>query len=265
MFQTAEQDEDTVPPPPHQVTDVYMSFIGVRFESGAARKLLPPELTPVDGNTGTICVYSAGARWGLAPFSACFAAVEVQGHDAADGSPGYYIATGYYSGRGYSMMSRDYNANALRSGSRHFRDGEVAVGRGGADGVELVTIRSRPARQAAPWSAGVRHYMGKRPLGGTNLFPIAFTGSMSEAEPISVVVADTASDRMQLARPIELLYAVERADFSLTFGRPRSIAEPTELDGELAKASLLSVFTGIGRSAALVGADSEIIVTNPEA
>ena len=106
---------------------------------------------------------------------------------------------------------------------------------------------------------------GKRSVGGTNLFPIAFTGSMSEAESISVVVADTASDRMQLARPIELLYAVECADFSLTFGRPRPIAEPTELDGELAKASLLSVFTGIGRAAALVGADSEIIVTNPEA
>ena len=52
-------DHDDIPPPPYQVSDVYMNFVGARFDPGAVRKLLPHGLEPVDEHTGTMCVYSA--------------------------------------------------------------------------------------------------------------------------------------------------------------------------------------------------------------
>lgn len=262
---TAPEASDVLPPPPYQVTDVYMSFIGVRYDETAVRQLLPPELEPVETHTGTICVYSVGAGWGLAPFDACFASVEVKGFDAPDGSPGFYLATGYYSDRGYKMMSGSYNQHALKGRSRHFYDGDVAVGLGGPDGADVLTIKSRPAAEKLR-AVGVRHYLGKRPGGDTNMFPIAFAGPMSAAEPISVEISDAAGERLKLARPVELLYAAECTDFSLTFGPPRPTTDPpAELADELTRASLLSVFTGIGRAAVLVGAEGEVVVMNPNA
>ena len=265
-FQEEAQATDPMPLPPYLVHDVYMSFVGVRFDNDAVKRLLPPELTPFDSNTGTICVYSVGSGWGIAPFTACFAAIEVQGYDAPDGSPGYYIATGYYSGRGFTMMSGSYNQNALKGGSRHFQDGDFAVGVGGPEGIDALTMRTRPAKQRPPSGSGVHHYLGRRPNGGTNLFAIAFTGVIAEADPISVEIAESASERMKLARPVELLYALECTDFSVSFGPPRSITESAaELAGEAAKASLLSAFSWIGRPAILAGLGGEVILMNPEA
>lgn len=261
-FQTASEIYEDLPPPPYQVSNVYMNFIGVRFEPDAARALLPPELKPIDGNTGTICVYSVGSGWGIAPFTACFVAVEVEGYHGPDGSPGYYLATGYYSGRGYQMMHSNYNEHAMRGGSRHFRDGDLAVGIGGPDGADALTIISRPTKNEVVEATGSRHYMGKRPGGGTNTFPIAFFGRLVEAEPVSVEITVDASERMQLARPTEILYAAE-GHVSLTFGHPRPLAERDDRD--LAQASLLSMFSRIGRAAVLVGEEGDISVMNRDA
>jgi len=261
-FQSASAAYEDLQPPPYQASNVYMSFIGVRFEPGAARALLPPELNPIDGSTGTICVYSVGSGWGIAPFTACFVAVEVDGYHALDGSPGYYLATGYYSGRGYQMMHFNYNEHAQKGGSRHFRDGDLAVGVGGPDGRDVLAIKSRPTDNILPESTGSRHYMGKRPQGGTNIFPIAFFGQIGEAEPLSVEIADEADERMKLARPTELLFGAE-CHLTLTFGRPRPIAERD--DNDLTQASLLTMFSHIGKAAVLVGEKGEISVMNRDA
>jgi DNA-binding CsgD family transcriptional regulator len=109
----------------------------------------------------------------------------------------------------------------------------------------------------------VHHYLGRRPQGGTNLFPIAFSGVVGEAEPVSIEIADTASERMKLARPVELTYALETRDGALTFGMPRSITDlPDDLASESIRASLLNVFSSIGSAAILVGADGEIGLMN---
>ena len=263
-FRTAAEVYETLPPPPYQVNNVHMNFVGVRFDPDAVRELLPTELEPVDENTGTICVYTVGSGWGIAPFTACFVAVEVKGFHAPDGSPGYYLATGYYSGRGYQMMHFNFNEHALEGGSRHLRDGDLAVGIAGPVGQDVLTIKTRPTENSG-LGTGSRHYMGKRPQGGTNIFAIAYFGEMTEADPISVEITDAASDRMKLARPVELIHGAD-CHLSLTFGPPRSIAELGSAgDIELARASLLSVFSRIGRAAVLVNADGEISVINHNA
>lgn len=265
-FAFEQPRQEPLPPPPYQVGQVSMNFVGVRFRPDAIRALLPPELSPRASCTGTICVYSVGSGWGVGEFSACFAAIEVNGHDAPDGSPGYYIAAGYYSGRGLEFMRQYYNLNAVQGASRQQREGEHVLGIGGPDGVDAITMRLRPIAVATPSAAGVHHYLGSRPGGGTNLFAIAFAGSMVDAEPIAVSIADSASERMKLARPVELIYALQALDGSLTFGPPRPITDPPhELASEAAKTSLLNAFSGIGRAAILVDANGRVSVMNREA
>lgn len=258
-FQTIMENDEALPPPPYLVNDVYMSFIGARFDRHAVRELLPPELEPVDSHTGTICVYSVGAGWGVAPFSACFAAVEVEGYRAPDGSPGYYLATGYYSGGGYRMMNRHYNLHALKGGSRHYYDGDLAVGIGGPEGHEVLKIKTKPGAITHP-SFAARYYMGKGPWGGTSQFAIAASGLIYEAEPISVEITEDADERMKLARPVEMIYGAHCVDLSLTFGRPRAAGD---IGGDVAaRASLLSAFSQIGRAAILVGTSGEVMAIN---
>ena len=258
--------DDYLPPPPYQVSDVYMNFVGVRFDRDAVRKLLPPQLVPVEGHTGTICVYSAGFGWGIAPYSACFAAIEVVGYDLPDGSAAFYMAAGYFSGRAGIVMSRDYNRNFEIGGSRHFYDQGEAIGIGGPDGLDALTIRTRPSGQRPPITAGIHHYLGKNGAGGTNLYAVAYTGELWDAQPISIDVAALASERLRLARPIELIWAFDCRNAALTFSPPRPISDPRDaLAVELTKASLLSAFSRIGRAAVLVGQDGEISVMNSDA
>ena len=243
-----------------------MSFVGARFDPGAVRKLLPHGLEPVDEHTGTMCVYSARFGWGIAPYSACFAAIEVKDFDSPDGSSGYYMATGHFSGRAGVVMERDYNRNFSNGKSRHFQDGDLAIGIGGPEGIDALTITTRPSTERPPSTSGIHHYLGRNAVGGTNLYAVAFTGEIWDAEPVSVAVSDAASEKMKLAKPVELLWAFECHDMSLTFSAPRSVDDGAHaLAIESTKASLLDVFTRIGRAALLVGKDGEIVVMNKEA
>lgn len=258
--------DEAIPPPPYQVNDVRMNFIGVRFRPSQTRALLPQELEPVDEHTGTICVYTAGYGWGIAPFSACFAAIEVKGFDSPDGSPGYYMAAGYFSGRAGVVMRRDYNLNFLQGSGRHEWWGDVAASLGGPDGGDAVTMRMRPSLARPAATSGIHHYLGRNAEGGTNLYAVAFAGELWPAEPLSVVISDVADPRMVLAQPVELLWAFDCRAMSLTFSAPKSITDdPAEIAEQSVRASLLSVFTRLGQAAVLVGPLAEIRLMNPSA
>lgn len=262
----ANPPEEAIPPPPYQVSDVRMNFIGIRYDPAAVRRLLPPELEAIDEQTGTVCVYTAGYGWGIAPFSACFASIEVKGFDSPDGSHGFYMAAGYFSGRAGIVMRRDYNLNFLEGRGRHEWQGDVAASFGGPDGVEAVQLRARPSTARPPSTSGIHNYLGRNASGGTNLYAVAFTGECWPAEPLSVEIDDRADSRMRLAKPIELMWCLDCRNMSLTFSAPRSITEdPEALAEESVRASLLSVFGRFGQAAALVGSQGEIRLVNPRA
>jgi len=243
-----------------------MNFVGVRFDPAHVSELLPVELKAAEGCTGTVCVYTAGYGWGIAPYTACFAAIEVKGFDSPDGSAAYYMAAGYFSDRAGVVMRRDYNLNFLEGRSRHEDDGDIVVGIGGPEGVDAMTIKARRFGDMPPATSGIHHYLGRNEDGRTNLYAVAFAGELWDTKPVSVTISDGASDRLKLLRPVELIWSFDCRNVSLTFSAPRPITDdPSQLAGESARASVLSVFTRLGRAAALVGPDAEIRLLNPGA
>lgn len=253
-----------VPPPPYQVGGVHLKHVGIRFAPGVARRLLPPELDPVDSESGLISVYSTASGSGIGAFSSFFAAVAVKGFDAPDGSPAHYIAAGHYSGVGNAFMRRHYNTNVTEGSSRQFAEGELSFGVGSADDTELLRIVLRPAPGDTMPAAGVRNYLGRHPESGTCVFPIAFSGHIASAEPVSVEISDLAPEITRLARPAELVFAFECTGLSLTYGLPQRI-ESGGLDIRASQAALLDGFAHGGRAAIIVSPTGEVNVISDSA
>lgn len=260
-----QDDDEPLPPAPYQVGGVDMLFTGVRFSAGVTRELLPPELEPSESDSGLICVYTVATGWGVAPFSACYAAVEVKGFDAPDGSPGYCIVSGWYSGGGYRFMSRHYNQFAQQGQGRLSRDGDLIVARAGPPGVDALVVRARSAPKGPPEAAVVHHYLGKHPAGGASLFAIAFSGMAVNAEPVSIEMSDAAGERMLRARPTELTYSLHCYDANLTFGVPQKVGTSIDLPVASEQVTLLDAFSRIGRAAIIVSDDGVISAMTPRA
>ena len=88
------------------------------------------------------------------------------------------MATGHFSGRAGVVMERDYNRNFSNGKSRHFQDGDLAIGIGGPEGIDALTITTRPSTERPPSTSGIHHYLGRNAVGGTNLYAVAFTGEI---------------------------------------------------------------------------------------
>ena len=257
---------DEIPPPPYHVGGVDMLFLGVRFDEASVRKLLPPELNQVEANTVTVCVYTADHGWGIAPFSVCFVAIEVENFDSPDGSKGYYMAAGYFSGNAGIVMRKDYNLNFLEGRGHLMRGGGIAAGTGGPDGEGAMSIEASRFGDRPPPTTGIHHYLGRNRDGGTNFYSVAFTGEAWAADPKGVEIGELADERMRLAKPVELLWAFDCVGMTLSFSAPRPIGAGADaLAGESSRASLVSVFSHLGRAAALVGPSGEIVVMNKKA
>lgn len=252
--------------PPYQVRAENFLFLGAIFESEAIRSALPPELQPSGSGGGFFASYSAPVGWGLTPYSCCFVAVEVHGYDAPDGSPGYFMVEGYYSGRAGRIMHDDYNLRLGPGWSRQFRDGSVWVGEGGAVGSPAIRIAIRPHRRASPVTAGVHHYLGQNPLGGINAYSVAFSADFDEAEPVSCDLLDGASHLMRSMTPRALTGGYFFSNISLTFSPPRLLSESASTAAyDAARVSLLDLLSRLGRAAAIVSLSGRVLYVNVEA
>ncbi len=258
---------DEIPPPPYMLGGVDFMFCGVRYDSTAVQQILPPELKPQPGCTGTFGIYSVERGWGIAPWNAFFVAIEVQGFDSPDGTHGYYMATGYFSDRGGQVMRSKYNQNFLEGGSTQTLVGDTFVGTGGPDWTGAVEMRIRPVGERLPPSAGTHHYIGRNPAGGLNFYAVAFTcDAVWNAEAELLKLGPKASDRLRMLGPTEVLWALRFEDVAMTISAPRLISEGRPaLDSTSGRAFAVSLFAKLGRAAIVVGKQNRLEFMNPAA
>lgn len=259
------QADDGLPPPPYQVRGVHLKHIGVRFAPGVCRQLLPEQLDPVDEESGLVSVYSTTSGDGIDGFSVFFTAIAVKGYDAPDGSPAHYIATGHYSGDGATFMRRHYNLNVVEGRSRQFGDADLAIGVGTVNDADVIEMSMRPIPAEPLRAAGIRNYLGRYPGGGVCVFPIAFSGFIYGAEPVSIKIADDAPELLRLLEPQELTFALECSDMSFTYGLPQRIDDSDNLHLRAAQAELINSFAHSGRAALVVSINGEIAVSSDSA
>jgi DNA-binding CsgD family transcriptional regulator len=243
-----------------------MVFIGVRHHEAAVRAVLPDELKPLPGLTGTVSVFRAAQGWGIAPYSACFMTIEVEGHDSPDGSPAYYMASGYFSDRAGVVMRRDYNSNFRDGCSRQVREGAVLRGIGGPHGTDALAIEVQLDDKAPVTVSGIHNYIGRNPRGaGLNLYSVAYTGPFFTAAPLSVDIFEAATDDMKQLRPAELLWALEVPSLSMTYSPPRLITDTTRIAQDGVRVTLLDIFSRLRQPAMVLARDGTVVFMNPPA
>lgn len=120
------------------------------FDKKNVQAVLPRGLEASDTHDGFVAAYSAPSGWGIAPYAAFFVGMFVKGHSSPDGSPGLFIAEGFYTGRTGRVMHDHYNRRL------HFGDVDHAN-----DGIE--TRASAGHRNASP-SVAVRIKVSGEPL-----------------------------------------------------------------------------------------------------
>lgn len=254
--------------PPYFVRTVDFVFALAEFDEPSARAALPPTLGLKPGEPGFFGAYSAPSGWGMAPFTAFFVAVPVQGHDSPDGSCGYFMAEGFYSGRAGRIMHGNYNRRLVSGYCRQWNDGTVWHSEAGPGETHAVSIRARPVspRPVTPLTSGVHHYLGERAGGGLNLYSVAYSAEFHPVEDISIDFTDEASPLLRSLRPLAIPYAALLTEAPLTFSAP-SMVGPAVKGGNArsAQVALIDILSGQGRPAALVISDRSVMYLNAEA
>jgi len=253
--------------PPYHVRTTDFMFVLATFDPEAARRALPQSLSPAPGEPGFMALYSAPTGWGITPYAAFFIAVPVLGFNSPDGSSGYLMVEGFYSGRAGPVMRSDYNRRLGPGSVRQWNDGAVWHGEVGAPDAPIVTLSVRPVlpRPTTPLTAGVHHYLGEREDGGLNIYSVAYSGTFYPVEDVEIDIHPRASPLLQSLRPTAIPYASLLPEAPLTFSPPRPVTTPpVEIALESARMSLLDLLSRLGRAAALVGETGRLIFINVE-
>jgi DNA-binding CsgD family transcriptional regulator len=243
-------------------------FVLTTFDPDAARRSLSAGLHLAEDEPGFMALYSAPSGWGIAPYSAFFVAVPVVGHDSPDGSRGYLMVEGYYSGRAGRIMHDHYNRRLGLGYSRQWNDGLDWFGEAGPGSTPVVNLRLRPVlpRPPTPLTAGVHHYLGEAPDGGLNIYSVAFSGVFHPVTEVEIEFNEHASPMLQSLKPIAIPYGSIISEAPLTFSPPRPISvSHADMAIESARMSLLDVLGRLGRPAALVTRQGRVAFVNEEA
>ena len=253
--------------PPYHVRTVDFMFVLSEYDPDAARRSLPPALQPERDEPGFLALYSAPSGWGITPYTAFFAAVPVQGFDSPDGSRGYMMVEGFYSGRAGPIMHEHYNRRLVPGHSRQWNDGKNWYGEAGPGETSVVDIRLTPLlpRPDTPLAAGVHHYLGERGDGDLNIYSVAYSGEFYPVEDVEIEFSPSASPLLQSLQPVAIPYASLLTEAPLTFSPPRPVSvSAAEMATESARLSLLDVLARLGRPAALVARSGRVIFLNGE-
>lgn len=254
--------------PPYLVHTVDFMFVLTEFDPDAAQRSLPAPLRAHPTEPGFLAIYSAPTGWGLAPYTASFVAVPVVGHDSPDGSRGYLMVEGYYSGRAGRIMHEQYNSRLVEGFSRQWNDGTDWFGEAGPGSTSVVNLRLRPLQPAppTPLTAGVHHYLGEQADGGLRIYSVAYSGVFQPATEVQIELTAKASPLLQSLKPLSIPFGSLVRNAPLTFSPSRPISvSAADMAIESARMSLLDVLARLGRAAALVTTNGRVVFMNEEA
>lgn len=258
------EEEGPIGPPVQAIAD--FAIIGLRFRPGWVQAHLPPPLVPVPGDLGTAYVFISDKPGMMSPFGYSFVGIEVEGFDSPDGSHAQYVVEGFISPRGARLIVDVLNGNVGRGWARHDHGDGIVTGTAGPPGGEAIRLSMRPTPAARVDTHGSHNFLGPDPGGrGMNVYPVAFTGNIHMAEPLSVEMLPAAGPALQAMHPEALLWGLWGPALSITYGAPRLIHETAALAAETARTLLLETFARLGRPAAIVGEDGVILHLNRQA
>lgn len=173
-------------PPPYLMTKANTVTIAVTWTADSLSGLLPEGKTPLEDLSGGINIYDADDGFGLSPYSAAYAYVNVSGHDSTVGIPARYILGGWYGPdpKVAEAMNKHFAAGVATGDASQTEQGAEWTGTGG-DGTGQITLVVTPGETCVAATATL-NYVNAR---DESLMQIPFEGDYCPAEPISVEIS----------------------------------------------------------------------------
>lgn len=252
-----------IPPPPYQLSGIEFAQIGVVFDPVAVAPLLPPDVRLATPATGAFYCYTAPTGWGISPYNACIAFVDVEGFDSSDGSRGRAMLAAFYSGRAETALRQHLQLPVEVGGARLAREGSGAVSAIGLRGeTAIIRLRLGVAKPPGEVRSGVHYYLARGPLDGVRIMPVAFCLPFGAARPLAVdILAD--DPELQRLRPVSLTWGGHHQNASITLGAPAQLPEEqSRLLQEEARVGVLSVLAELGRPAVLLDRQGRVAFVN---
>jgi hypothetical protein len=209
--------DDKPVPPPYLVTGNNHVIVGVAWDEAAVRRALPSWVTPVEGATGAINIYTAQSGYGLTPYQSAYFWVDVEGFDSASGVKGRWMMQGVYGPQEKTSAAfREFFGLPVRNGMARLEDtadGKRAIGT--VNGQDFVTIEVRSTTECGPGPVTLNY------VGPKGLTQIPASGEVCKAEPVAAEVHARPGDPFAAFRPVKLLWAIEVKNGSFSIARPQ--------------------------------------------
>jgi hypothetical protein len=213
------------PSPPYLQVNAQLISPGVTFAEAALRRVLPADVRPVPGLTGGINVYQAPAGYGLAPYSAVYLWVDIEGHDSPDGAKGRWMLQGVYGPAPVAAALREHFGWPVRTGGSRWETTERGTrGVGLLGDREVISVEIKPSAEPCQPIHGSVNYLSQ--LGAPKKLvvnEIPYVGELCGAEAIAVAVQAPDGDPIEALTPAGVLWAREIKGFAFSFGRPKPI------------------------------------------
>lgn len=199
---------EDAPPPPWIMTGANTVTVAVIWDAASLEGLLPEGLEPADDVSGGVNIYTAEGGYGLSPYSAAYAYVNVKGRTTAAGAGARHVIQGYYGpDPKLAAAMRTWFGAVIDTGesSQRAADG-TWTGEGGGDGATLtITVTPGPESGCVPLAGGLNYVGEAGPGDGFGLLRIPFAGTYCPATPVSVEISGPEGSRfgqLKVANPV---------------------------------------------------------------
>lgn len=185
LIATPALAEDAAPPP-YLMTEANTVTIAVTWAADSLGGLMPEGMEPVEDLSGGINIYDAEDGFGLSPYSAAYAYVNVAGHESDAGIPARFILGGWYGPdpKVADAMNTHFAAGVSTGASSQSEEGEEWTGTGGDD-TGTIKVAVKPGEDCIAVAATL-NYVNAR---DDSLMQIPFEGDFCPAEPVSVEIS----------------------------------------------------------------------------
>lgn len=189
--------EDKIQPPPYQIAGANGVGVAVVWDEAAIRKALPHGIEPVKAMTGGINIYSAERGYVIAPYSAAYFYVDIEGFDSPEGIKGRWMLAGVYGPEAKTSAAlKAYYGYPVRPGTSRIEstaDGKRAIGT--LNGQDFVTAEFKSVPGSCQAAAVILDYVSLAPETeqfGLNKIPVVF--DVCKAELVSAKVTAPSGD-----------------------------------------------------------------------
>lgn len=219
---TASAQGEPPPPPPYLMKNMDAVFVSVTWDPATIDALLPDGLTPLEGYTGGINIYSVPKGYGLAPFTAAFAYVDVDNYLSSSGIPGRYILDGVFGPEAVAEAVNRYYGWPMRDGlGVLLADENVLTAMAQRNGEPLITAKlTEVALDCADFSGSIK-YVTPADEGKVSVLEVPFSAQLCPGKLIdSVEISAPEEDPISRLKIDKAVQAFQVRDASFSYGRP---------------------------------------------